>query len=101
MLRISEEVEEGQFPRPPVPLQGLEDGLRREPLVDEERQRGHVEGEPLGFARPVQERPAQRFELLRGRLGLIEALGLYDGADERFALFTRGVLAVPIEGWRE
>ena len=62
-LRVCEELEL-HLPVALVPRERLEDRLRRQPLVDEQRQRRHVEGEPLGLAGPVQERPAQRLQPL-------------------------------------
>ena len=60
-LRVGEELQL-HLPVALVPLERLEDRLRREPLVDEERQRRHVEREPLGLAGPVEERPRQRLQ---------------------------------------
>jgi hypothetical protein len=35
-------------------------------LVDEQRQRGNVEGQPLGLPAPVEERLAETFQLIDG-----------------------------------
>ena len=50
--------------RLPVTLQGLDDAHGGQPLMDEERKRGHVEGQPLGLAGPVEEGLPQRGELV-------------------------------------
>jgi hypothetical protein len=42
-----------------VTLERLDDALGREPLMHEQRQRGHIEGEPLRLARPVEKWRAQ------------------------------------------
>jgi hypothetical protein len=55
-----------------VPLERLDDALGREPLMHEQRERGHLKGEPLRLARPVQERRAHRLEPLRSGARVVE-----------------------------
>ena len=70
VLRIAEEAEERglRFLGAAVPGQGLDDRLGREPLVNEQRERGDLEACPLGLARPIQERPREPLELVDGIL---------------------------------
>ena len=81
-------------------LQRLDDGLSRVALVNEEGQRGHVEGEPLGLPSPVQEGLAQNLELRGCELGLLQRLSLQDLANRGLALLPSRVLTVPVECWR-
>ena len=62
-LRVGKELEL-QLPVALVAGKRLQDRLGRKALVDEQRQRGHVEREPLRLARPVEERPRERFQPL-------------------------------------
>ncbi|MNC89274.1 hypothetical protein D3C83_51830 [compost metagenome] len=66
MLRIAEEVQEVDLLVRLVPLQRLENDLGREPLVHEERERGDVERQALGLARPIEEWPAQALQMIDG-----------------------------------
>ena len=66
MARIAEEVRHVELRVGPVRRERVDDGFCRKPLVDEERQRRNVEGEPLGLAGPVEERPAQALQAIDG-----------------------------------
>ena len=99
-LRVGEELEL-HLPVALMSLERLEDRLRREPFVDEERQRRHVEGEPLGLAGPVEERLAKRLELASECAHLLERLGLEDPRDQLLPALAGRVLPVPVERRRE
>ncbi|HEY8724018.1 MAG TPA: hypothetical protein VIL92_09200 [Gaiellaceae bacterium] len=95
--------------------EGLEDRLRREPLMDEQRQGRDVERQPLGLTGPVEERRAECLQSvdcvlepadldaversrLREAVRRIEFRRLLDLGEEPFPQLARGILAVPIEG---
>ena len=97
-----------------VGLERLHDGLRREPLVDEERQRRHVEREPFRLAGPVEERLAESLQCIdcvlqpadfdvaeAARLGepvrRVERRRLLDLSEQPLRELARGVLPVPVE----
>ena len=113
--------EEARRQRLGAALHGGEDRLRRQPLVDEQRQRGNLEGEPLRLPRPVEEGlreglqgvgvgggllqlPERRREFLRRR-SLLSPPELPDQVPQPllqsrqflFRLFPLRVLAVPVE----
>ncbi|MEB2338360.1 MAG: hypothetical protein OZ918_07035 [Nitrospirales bacterium] len=69
--------------------------------MDEQRQGRHVEGQPFGFARPIQEGLTEALEFRRGGFGFFERLGVEDFLDERLALLTGWIRGVPIERGRE
>ena len=116
-LRVGEELQL-HLPVALVPGERLEDRLGRKPLVHEERQRRHVEREPLRLAGPVEERLAERLQPLdrirqsgdldvAERPGLgepvrrLELGGLLDLREKPLAELARGVLPVPVERRRE
>ena len=66
-------------------LEGFDNRLGREPLVDEQGERGDVEAEAFGLARPIQEGPREPFELVHGIL---------EGGDCRQG-FAVGALELP------
>ena len=64
--------------------------------MDEQRQRRHVERQPLGLARPVQKGfAAELLSFAAAAFGFFEALGVKDLPDERFTLLTGWVLSHP------
>ena len=68
-----EQVKQIRLPVARMPLQRIQDRRRRQPFVDEQRQRRHVEGQPLRLARPVQERLGER----------LQRAGIFAGRGER------------------
>ena len=124
VLRVAEQLEHGLLLVALVAGQRLDDGLGGQALVDEERQRRHVEGQPFGLARPVEEWARQTAELLDGVLEradggehgaiggaqlarLVEGVGRGEGrglryqAQEPFADLSGGVLPVPAQRGRK
>ena len=107
------------------PDQRLDDGLGREALVDEERQRRDVEREALGLAGPVEERPTEALQRARrprasertvtstrpssarnscgesNAWGAGSAAPFSISAEQPLAQLARAVLAVPVERGRE
>src|SRR2546425_6128859 len=57
-----------------VALERFDDGLGGEPFVDEQRQRGHVEREPLRLARPAEEGLRERLQAAEGFLGFWQVI---------------------------
>ena len=49
-----------------VRFESLDDRLGREPLMDEQRQSGNIERQPLRLAGPVEERLVEPFQLVHG-----------------------------------
>jgi hypothetical protein len=60
-LRVGEQLH-FHLPVALVSLKRFEDRLRRQPLVNEKRQRRHVEREALRLSGPVEERPRECFQ---------------------------------------
>jgi hypothetical protein len=111
-LRVGEELQL-HLPVALVASKGLEDRLRREPLVHEERQRRYVEREPLRLADPVEERFPKRLQpldcilqsgnfdiaerpRLREPVRRIELRGLLYLRKQPFPELARSVLPVPV-----
>ena len=85
------------------PLSVSRIALRGEPLVDEERQRRHVERQPLGLAGPVEERLRQRLQLRRPPPWPASDASRPPGSARISAspCSRAGVLPVPVERRRE
>ena len=73
MPEIGEQIEL-RFVTAAVPAQRFQNGLRRQSLVNEQRQRRHVKRQPLGLPRPIQKRPAKRDHPPNFVLGFGQAL---------------------------
>ncbi len=121
VLRVAVQVEQPPLRTiAPVTAQRLEHGLRAEPLVHEQRQRRHLERQPLCLPCPVEERPRQPLQL-SDRVGershrrdhptapvaeLLRLLELRPGQPARFVDLrqqplpqaARAVLRVPVKG---
>ena len=125
-VTLAEQVEQVDLALPRMALQRLENRRRRKPLVDEKRQRRHVEGQPLGLPGPVEKglgQPLQRGGVVPGCRELCSGLGeivfrnasavrgiddrrqlrdaLLQGGDPRLALLPGRILSVPVQGRRE
>ena len=70
-------------------LQGFQHGLRGQPLVDEQRQRGHRDAAALGLAAPVQEGGGQALQLFRGLPRLGQRVAVENFPDEPLAFAAR------------
>src|SRR5208337_4134502 len=119
MPGITEKVEL-DFDRLAMPAKRLDDSRRGQPFVHEQGKCRHVEGEPLRFACPVQERLSERSQLIdrilkisNSRLDCAviedELTGLFEGvrrlelrcipnaADQPIRKVPNAVLSIPIE----
>ena len=56
MAGIAEEIEHIDLLVPPVALEGFENRFRGQALMNEQRQRRHIERQAFRFASPIQER---------------------------------------------
>jgi hypothetical protein len=99
-LRVGEELHL-HLPVALVSLQRLEDRLGRQPFVDEERQRRHVERQPLGLAGPVEEWLGEAGQFVGSHASLFERARVEDLLDERLAALASDVLAIPVECGRQ
>jgi hypothetical protein len=115
MLRVAEQFKQRALRVALVADQRLDDRLGRESFMDKERKGRHVEREPLGLARPVEEGPAEGRQLAEQfeRLGRGGAEGFVAGIggqrvvdprqppaefrEQRLALLAGRVLTVPVE----
>ncbi|MFO0006130.1 MAG: hypothetical protein ACK559_33910, partial [bacterium] len=78
LFRAEEVCEEARLLVPLVLLQRVENRAGGQPLMDEQRQRRHVERQPLRLARPVEERARHRLQLPGRVAGFLQRRGLLD-----------------------
>lgn len=84
-----------------MPAQRFQNRAGGKPLMHKKRQRRHVERELLGFASPIKKGFRKPGKLARGVSGGFERRCFQNFTKQRFALLTRGILAIPIERRRK